>query len=240
MKFPSPLIPGRLIRRYKRFLADVRLADGRTITAHCPNTGAMLGCREPESRVWLSESANPRRRYPHTWEIVETSSGISVGIHTGRTNDLAAEAFARGLLDDVARSGRLRREVSVADLGCRIDFLAEAGNGAGADCFVEVKNVTAAVEEGVALFPDAVSVRAVRHLESLITLIGRGYRAALCFCVQRSDVRAVRPAAEIHPEYAAALRRAAAAGVKLAGFRCSVSPEAIEPLERIRVESDVV
>jgi sugar fermentation stimulation protein A len=232
------MITGRLIRRYKRFLADVEVASGEVITAHCPNTGAMLGCREPGSRVWLSESDNPRRRYRHTWELVESAPGVLVGIHTGRTNRLAAEALSQGLLGDVVKVRELKREVSVADLGCRIDFMVEAEDGP--DCYLEIKNVTAAVEKGVALFPDAVSERAVRHLDSLIRLVDRGYRAALCFCVQRSDVHAVRPAAEIHPEYASALARAAAAGVRVAGFRCCVSPARIEPVDRVRVEVDVV
>ncbi|MGD8964563.1 MAG: DNA/RNA nuclease SfsA [Gammaproteobacteria bacterium] len=232
------MITGRLIRRYKRFLADVRLSSGEVITAHCPNTGAMLGCREPGSRIWLSESDNPKRRYRHTWELVETAPGVLVGIHTGRTNRLAAEALSQGLLADVVKVRGLKREVSVADLGCRIDFLVETQDGP--DCYMEIKNVTAAVEKDVALFPDAVSERAVRHLDSLVTLVDRGHRAALCFCVQRSDVRAVRPASEIHPEYATALARAAAAGVQIAGFRCRVSTDRIEPVERVRVEVDVV
>jgi sugar fermentation stimulation protein A len=238
MELPAPMITGRLIRRYKRFLADVELSSGEVITAHCPNTGAMLGCREPGSRVWLSESDNPKRRYRHTWELVESAPGVLVGIHTGRTNRLAAEALSQGLLADVVKVRGLRREVSVTDLGCRIDFLVEAHDGP--DCYMEIKNVTAAVEKDVALFPDAVSERAVRHLDSLVTLADRGHRAALCFCVQRSDVRAVRPAAEIHPEYATALARAASAGVQIAGFRCRVSADRIEPVDRVRVEMDVV
>lgn len=238
MKLPSPLLSGRLVRRYKRFLADVRLADGQTITAHCPNTGAMLGCQAPLAPVWLSESDNPRRRYRHTWEIVEADGGVLVGIHTGRTNDLAAEAVSSALLDDVLPGRTARREVSVADLGCRIDFLLEGTEGP--PTYMEVKNVTAAVEEGVALFPDAVSDRAVRHLDSLVRLVERGYGAIICFCVQRADVRIVRPAAEIHPGYAEALKRAVRAGVTPVGFRCSVSPDRIEPLDRVRVEVDVV
>lgn len=238
MKLPLPLISGRLIRRYKRFLADVRLADGQEITVHCPNTGAMLGCRDPGAPVWISESANPRRRYPHTWEIVESRPGVLVGIHTGRTNNLMAEALAGGMLDDLVSVRDTRREVSIADLGCRIDFLLETTDGP--DCFLEVKNVTAAVEEGVALFPDAVSDRAVRHLNSLVRLVERGHRAILCYCVQRADVQSVRPAAAIHPGYARALARAAAVGVEVAGFRCSVTPGVIEPLDRVRIEVDVV
>lgn len=239
MKLPSPLLAGRLIRRYKRFLADVKLDDGRELTVHCPNTGAMLGCREPGSRVWLSESDNPRRRYRHTWEIVESAPGVLVGIHTGRTNDLAAEAIETGLLEELARPAEVRREVTVADLGCRIDFLLQAGRDSPA-CYLEVKNVTAAVDRGVAVFPDAVSDRAVRHLDSLVELVRRGHEAAICFCVQRSDVDTVRPAADIHPAYAEALARAAREGVRLMGFRCLVTPGLIEPRAQVRVEADVV
>jgi len=129
--------------------------------------------------------------------------------------------------------------VTVADLNCRIDFLLKANDG-GADCYLEVKNVTAAVEDGVALFPDAVSERAVRHLESLIRLTERGYRAALCFCVQRSDVHTVRPAIEIHPDYARTLAVAADRGVRLAAIRCRLSPATIEPVDRVRVRVDMV
>ena len=238
MKLPSPLLSGRLLRHYKRFLADVRLADGQTITAHCPNTGAMLGCQATGSPVWLSESDNPRRRYRHTWEIVETDGGVLVGIHTGRTNTLAAEAVSAGMLDDVLPGRSARREVSVAEQGCRIDFLIEGAERPS--CYLEVKNVTAAVENGVALFPDAVSDRAVRHLDTLVRLVEKGYGAAICFCVQRADVRVVRPAAEIHPGYAVALKRAVDAGVATVGFRCRVSPDRIEPMDRVRVEVDVV
>jgi len=239
LKFPTALLSGRLIRRYQRFLADVRLDDGRELTAHCPNTGAMLGCMTPGSRVWLSESDRPGRRYRCTWEMVETTPGLIVGINTARTNGLAEEALGLGLLDDVFRARRWRREVTVPDLGCRIDFLLEADDG-GADCYLEVKNVTAAVEDGVALFPDAVSDRAVRHLHSLVQLVERGYRAVLCFCVQRPDVHTVRPAAEIHPEYARALARAADGGVRMTAIRCRVAPDAIEPEERVRVQVNVV
>lgn len=239
MKLPAPLVSGRLIKRYKRFLADVRLDDGGELTAHCPNTGAMLGCMTPGSRVWLSESDNPRRRYRHTWEIVESSPGVLVGINTARTNGVVEEALSRGLLDDVMSIRGWRREVAVHDLGCRIDFLLESADR-GPDCYLEVKNVTAAVEDGMAMFPDAVSERAVRHVESLVRLVERGYRAALCYCVQRGDVHTVRPAAEIHPGYARALAAAVDRGVEVMGIRCQVLPGAIEPQERVRIQADMV
>jgi sugar fermentation stimulation protein A len=239
LKLPEPLLSGRLIRRYKRFLADVRLDDGRELTAHCPNTGAMLGCMTPGSRVWLSESDNPRRRYPHTWELVESSPGVLVGINTARTNGLVEEALGRGLLDDVMGVRGWRREVVVHDLGCRLDFLVESADS-GPDCYLEVKNVTAAVDGGVAIFPDAVSDRAVRHVESLVRLVERGHRAALCYCVQRGDVHTVRAAVEIHPDYARALAAAADRGVEVMGIRCRVLPGKIVPGQRVRIQADMV
>jgi sugar fermentation stimulation protein A len=239
MRFTQGLLGASLIRRYKRFLADVRLDTGERLTAHCPNTGAMLGCDVPGSRVWLSESDNPRRKYRHTLEIVETESGVVVGVHTGRTNGIAREAIEAGLLPELGVVGQIRPEVPVPEHGARMDFLLEGAAGEP-DCYLEVKNVTAAVESGIALFPDAVSTRAVRHLETLIRLVEKGHRAAICFCVQRSDVHTVRPAVEIHPEYARRLRDAGLAGVRLLGFRCRVSDAAIVPSDRVRVEADVV
>jgi len=239
LKLPEPLLSGQLIRRYKRFLADVRLDDGRVLTVHCPNTGAMLGCMTPGSRVWISEADNPRRRYAYTWELVEASPGTLVGINTARTNGLAEEALDQGLLDDFMGIRGWRREVLVRDLGCRFDFLLESADQ-GPDCYLEVKNVTAAVEDGVAMFPDAVSERAVRHLDSLVKLVERGYRAALCYCVQRGDVNCVRPAAEVHPGYARALTAAVKRGVGVMGIRCRVLPGRIEPTERVRIREDMV
>lgn len=239
MHFDQTLLGGTLIRRYKRFLADVAPDRGDPLTAHCPNTGAMLGCDVPGSRVWLSESDNPRRKYRHTLELVETESGALVGVHTGRTNGIAREAVVSGLFPELGAVEGIRSEVTVREHGSRIDFVL-GGVGDEPDCYLEVKNVTAAVEAGVALFPDAVSTRAVRHLETLMRLVEAGHRAAICFCVQRSDVHTVRPAVEIHPQYAVALRDAATAGVTVLAFRCEVSDAGIVPSERVRVEVDVV
>lgn len=239
MQFDQTLIRGTLIRRYKRFLADVTPDGGDPLTAHCPNTGAMLGCDVPGSTVWLSESDNPRRKYRHTLELVQTGSGALVGVHTGRTNAIAREAVVSGFFPELGAVKQIRSEVRVPEHASRIDFVLGGADGEE-DCYLEVKNVTAAVEAGVALFPDAVSTRAVRHLETLKRLVETGHRAAICFCVQRSDVHTVRPAVEIHPGYAAALRDAAAAGVALLAFRCRVSPSGVVPSERVRVEVDVV
>jgi len=239
MEFGQPLIPARLLRRYKRFLADVELADGSHLTVHCPNTGAMLGCDHPGARVWLSRSDNPRRRYPHTWEMVEVEPRRIVGINTGRTNRLIEEALVSGVIKELAGFVALRREVRLSEYRTRIDFLLEY-RGSVPDCYLEVKNVTAAVSDRVALFPDAVSTRAVRHLEVLTELVAQGQRAALCYCAQRSDVDRVRPAVEIDPAYADALARARAAGVRVLAYGCRVEPDRIAVERRIDVQADVV
>lgn len=218
MEFDRPLLPGRLIRRYKRFLADVELDGGGQVTCHCPNTGAMLGCASPGLRVWLSPSHNPRRRLAFTWEQVETETGVRVGIHTGRANALVAEALSGGLPAALAGWSVAAREVNVPEQSMRADFRLAGPSGAG-NAYLEVKNVTAAVTDGVALFPDAVSSRGARHLEVLGRLASQGIAALLVYCVQRGDVSAVRPAAEIDPGYARALDRAREQGVRVFALR---------------------
>ncbi|ANB01079.1 DNA/RNA nuclease SfsA [Ectothiorhodospira sp. BSL-9] len=224
MILPDPLIPGTLRKRYKRFLADVTLDDGQEITAHCPNTGSMMGCMEPGSRVWLSRSDDPKRKYPHTWELVEARQGVLVGIHTGRSNALVEEAIRNSLLPTLASPTELRREVRYGRLRSRIDLLLTLDD---THCYVEVKNVTAAVDNGVAIFPDAVSTRGTRHLQELMAMVEDGHRAALVFCVQREDVTRVRPADEIDPDYGHWLRRAAQAGVEILALGARVSPREI-------------
>lgn len=219
MKWPAPLAQGRLIRRYQRFLADVDL-EGTPVTAHCPNTGSMLGCAEPGSRVWLSRAANPSRKLPWTWEMVE-AGGTLVGINTGRANALVREALESGMVPQLAGYGALRQEVRYGRESSRADFL--LSGGPRKPCYVEVKNVTAAVQSGVALFPDAVSERGTRHLRELMAMVRAGHRAALVFCVQRSDVEEVRPADEIDPEYGRTLRKALKAGVETMALRARVN-----------------
>lgn len=222
MRFAPPLQPARLIRRYKRFLADVELPDGSRTTVHCPNTGAMLGCATPGMAVYLSRAANPDRKYPLTWELVEALPRMWVGIHTGRTNALVREALLDGTLRELAGYRAIQGEVKLHQ-GFRVDFLLR-DHGSRPDCCLEVKNVTAAVTDGVALFPDAVSERASRHLRELMALVATGQRAALCYCVQRDDVKEVRPADEIDPVYGATLREALAAGVEVVAYGARVSP----------------
>ena len=231
MRFPRPLVEGRLLRRYKRFLADIQLPGG-VITAACPNTGSMMGCLDAGNRVWLSESDSPTRKYRHTWELVEVG-GTIVGINTGLPNALVAEAIADGTLAELAGYASLRREVKFGEEGSRVDMLLE--DPAREPCYVEVKNVTAAADKGVALFPDCVSERGSKHLRELIRLRARGLRPVQVYCVQRGDVREVRPADGIDHEYGRMLREAIAAGVEVLAYRAEVTPSEVRLLERIPV-----
>ncbi len=238
MRFAAPLVAGRLVRRYKRFLADVELEGGGAITAACPNTGSMLGCCEPGSRVWLSESDSPTRKYRHTWELVEVrvpgrARAVVVGINTGLPNRLVAEAASAGVAAELGGYSTIRHEVLFGEERSRVDLVLESPGRPA--CYVEVKNVTAAVEDGVALFPDAVSERGARHLRELSRLAAKGIRAVQFYCVQRGDVREVRPADAIDPAYGKALREAAAAGVELLAYRAKVSTAGVALAARIPV-----
>ncbi len=237
MHFPDPLIPGELLRRYKRFLADVRLDGGETVTAHCPNTGSMLGVNRPGSRVWLSRSDNPRRKLAYTLELVEAEPLAArtpswAGIHTGRANALVREALELGRLPELAGFDGIRAEARLGERS-RTDLLLDF---AGQPCFLEVKNVTAAVSKGEGFFPDAVSERATRHLRELTAVVGAGARAAVVFCVQRDDVARVRPADHIDPVFGQALRAARRSGVELYALGASVSPVEISLIRRLEVD----
>src|SRR5574343_243807 len=186
MRFDPPLLEGRLIRRYQRFLVDVETPDG-VLNAHCPNTGSMQGCLVPGSRVWVSPASNPARKLAWTWELVETAPGVVVGVHTGRSNALVREALEAGLLPELAAYGRVRPEVRYGQ-GSRVDFLLQQAGLP--DCYLEVKNVTAAV-----------AGRGRRHLEEMAAMVAAGRRAVLVFCVQREDVARVRPAVALDPAY---------------------------------------
>ncbi len=225
IRYPVPLTEGVLVRRYQRFLADVQLPDGAVVTAHCPNTGAMLGCQAPGSRVWLSAATRPGRRCAFTWELVEVEGGTLVGVHTGRTNGLAAAALAARLLPGLREYAEVTAEVRVPEAGVRFDFRLR---GAGLpDYYLEVKNVTAAVTNRRALFPDAVSERAARHARELARLRRGGARAGVLFCAQRADVDVVQPADAIDPAYGSALRAAAADGVDVMAVGARATPAGI-------------
>lgn len=231
MIFPTKLVQGRLIRRYKRFLADVQLPGG-VVTAACPNTGSMMGCCEPGSRVWLSESASATRKYRHTWEIVEVGE-VMVGINTSLPNALVAEAVAGGTLAELAGYASVRREVGFGEERSRIDLVLE--HPERAPCYVEVKNVTAAASGRVALFPDCVSERGAKHLRELMRLKAAGLRPVQLYCVQRGDVDEVRPADAIDPRYGRTLREAVEAGVEVLAYRAKVTAREVRLERRIPV-----
>ena len=224
MDFPQPLIPALLVKRYKRFLADVRLEDGTEMTVHVPNTGSLLGCAEAGLRIWLSDSGNSERKYRFTWEQVCVGSA-RVGINTHRANGLVGEALDGGLLQMLSGYDGRRAEVRYGVENSRIDWLLT--HPGRPNCYVEVKNVTAAVEAGVALFPDAVSMRGTKHLREMMRCVAGGERAMLVFCVQRDDVSEVRPADSIDPEYGRTLREALEAGVEAVACAATLSDRKI-------------
>lgn len=235
MRFPAPLIPATLVRRYKRFLADVVLPDGSETTVHVANPGAMLGIAASGSRVLLSRSANPDRKLPLSWELVEVDFGNGaewVGVNTGHPNRLVEEAIASGMVPQLAGYPRLRREVKYGKAS-RVDFLLERDGEPS--CFVEVKNVHMMRRPGRAEFPDCVTARGARHLDDLAAEVARGARAVMVYLVQVGSAESVAFARDIDPAYGAAFDRARAAGVEAIALSCRVSPDGIEAERAIPV-----
>ncbi len=227
MKFASPLIRGRLIKRYKRFLADVKLDDGTTITCTCPNTGSMLGLTGPGAIVWLSQSDNPTRKYRHTWEMIENDAGAGptlVGINTAHPNKIVAQAIEAGRMAPLKGYQSLKREQKYG-ANSRIDILLEDDTKGRA--YVEIKNVHLMRQAGLAEFPDSVTERGAKHLAELAEMARAGHRAVMVYLVQRADANALSLAADIDPGYAHAFTSAAAAGVEALAYRCRLSPDEI-------------
>ncbi len=218
MNYPRPLVAGTLLRRYKRFLADVEI-HGERVTVHCPNTGAMTGCDLAGSRVWCLPSDNPKRKYPLTWELVESPSGALVCVHSARANRLVGDALAEDRLAPFAPAGKWRSEVPFPDSKARCDFACPEG---APPTYIEVKAVTLAGPGGQGWFPDAPSVRAHRQLATLATLAGEGVRAVLVYVALRNDVRMVAAARDIDPRYADAVADARAAGVEVLAWSAEV------------------
>ena len=187
---------------------------------HCPNTGSMKNCQTPGSRIWYSRASNPKRKYPHTWEIVEVDSLDLVGINTHRANQLVVEAIKAGTVQQLRGYGQLETEVPYGEQSSRIDILLRGATSRvnQADCYVEVKNVSLGMGKGLGLFPDAVTRRGQKHLQELMSMSAHGYRAVLFFCVQHSGIQRVSPADEIDPEYGRLLRQAASQGVELMAY----------------------
>ncbi len=224
MRFSEPLIPGRLLRRYKRFLADIALESGEEVVAHCANPGSMLGLAEPGMAVWLSRSDNPARKLRYSWELVDADGGL-VGINTSRPNGIVAEAIEAERIPELAGYGTTRREVRYGK-NSRIDLLLEEDGRP--PCYVEVKNVTLRRHTATAEFPDSVTQRGAKHLEELAGVARDGGRAVMFFLVQRGDCERLELAADIDPAYAQAFGAAVNAGVEALCYSCKVGPEAIE------------
>ena len=232
MRYASPLVRGRLVRRYKRFLADIDLEGGETVTAHCANPGSMLGVAEPGAEVWLSRSPNPKRKLALTWELIRIGSSL-VGINAMQANPIVAEAIAAGAIAELAGYARARREVRYGK-GSRIDILLE--DDARPPCFVEIKNVHLARRPPLAEFPDAVTARGAKHLAELAHVVADGARAVMVYLVQREDCDRFALAADIDPAYGAAFARAATHGVEMLVYGCRITPEEIQVDRRLGFE----
>jgi sugar fermentation stimulation protein A len=231
MRFPAPLLRGRLVQRYKRFLADVKLETGEAVTAHCANSGSMRGVSEPGAEVWLSPAAKAERKLRYDWEMIRVGPGL-VGINTMHPNRIVGEAIVAGAIPELAGYGGLRREVRYGR-NSRIDILLE--DDGRPPCYVEVKNVHLRRGE-VAEFPDAVTARGAKHLGELAEVARGGARAVMVYLVQRGDCDAFRLAADIDPGYAEAFRSVTAAGVEALAYACRLTTEEIAVERRIPIE----
>ena len=226
MEFQTPLIKGTLVKRYKRFMADVELDDGSVVVAHCANSGSMLSVNEPGADVWISPATNPDRKLKFTWELIRIGDAM-VGINTSHPNKLVADAIEDGTIKELGGYASLRREVKYGK-NSRIDILLE--DDERPKCYVEVKNVTMRrdLSPGApADFPDSVTSRGKKHLEELSDMITEGHRAVMMYLVQRDDADSFAIAKDIDPEYAEALQKAQKAGLEVLCYDCAISPETI-------------
>ncbi|WP_428035163.1 DNA/RNA nuclease SfsA [Amphritea sp.] len=216
---------GRLIKRYKRFLADIELDDGRQLTVHCPNTGSMKNCADPGSEVWIQDSGNPQRKYLFGWELVQVEGRFWACINTGRANALIREAIETGVISELQGYDLIRQEVKYGDENSRIDLLLEASQRPL--CYVEIKNVTLLEQHGCGTFPDAVTSRGAKHLRELMLMVAQGHRAVLMFCVPHTGIQQVSPADHIDPAYGQLLREAVAAGVEVYAYGATITPQEV-------------
>ena len=236
MKFEAPLVVGTLVKRYKRFLADVELKSGEVVTAHCANSGSMKGLNTPGSTVYLLPNQNPKAKLDWRWEMIDAGSSL-VGINTARPNAIVEEAILAGTIKELAGYARLRREVKYGK-NSRIDILLEGPVGGSGKCYVEVKSVT--LREGdAAKFPDSVTVRGTKHLRELMDMAAEGHRAVMVYLVQRSDCMRFGMAEEIDPTYANTVREASKAGVELLCYECDLSEAGITVAGTLPIEIKV-
>lgn len=235
MQFKSPLVRGKLVRRYKRFMADVVLDSGGTVTAACPNTGSMLGLTDVGNGVWLSRSESPTRKYPHTWELVEIPNQGLVGINTAQPNRIVAEAIGKGKISDLRGYATLRNEVKYGE-NSRIDILLE--DTKRPPCYVEIKNVHFFREPGLAEFPDCVTERGTKHLVELSNMVKEGARAIMIYLIQCRNPSRFALADDKDRTYFDEFRRARAAGVEALALTCHVSTSEITVDRNIPVLED--
>ncbi|MFT4815860.1 MAG: sugar fermentation stimulation protein A [Pseudohongiellaceae bacterium] len=220
MQLQKKLQEGVLLKRYKRFLADITTQEGESITIHCPNTGSMKNCQEPGSRIWYSDSENPKRKYACTWELVEVDNKHIVGINTGLANKLVHEAITSNRIIELTAYESIRTEVAYGEQKSRIDLLLEGtAEDPDAMCYVEVKNVSLGLGDGLGSFPDAVTTRGQKHLQELLHMHSLGHRAVMLFCVQHSGIQRIIPADNVDPEYGRLLREVASNGVEVIAYR---------------------
>ncbi|MBE1294522.1 MAG: DNA/RNA nuclease SfsA [Rhodobacteraceae bacterium] len=224
MRFQTPLVPAVLLRRYKRFLADVRLEDGREVTAHCANPGSMMGLKDEGIKVWLEPNDDPKKKLKYGWRLVEHENGHFTGVDTSVPNRALKAALLAHEIPELADYETVRPEVKYGS-NSRIDFLL-SGEGRK-DLYLEVKSVTLSRENGVSEFPDSVTARGAKHLEELMAMIEQGHDAMMLYLVQRTDAARVTLAPDIDPTYAETFQRARAAGVKVLAYGCDISPTEI-------------
>ncbi len=229
MKLSTPLYRGKLIQRYKRFLSDIELEDGQIVTSHCPNSGSMKGCTIPGNPVLLSYNGNPKRKLHYTWELIKVNEGW-VGINTNHPNKLVKEAIEMELIPQLRGSTGIRPEVKYGS-SSRIDLLLEYPQQ---KCYVEVKNVTL-VEDGIAKFPDAVTLRGQKHLKELREMVRQRHRGVIFFVIHREDARQFAPADEIDPEYGKILREVINAGVEILAYQTKINPPEVKITEPIPI-----
>lgn len=223
MKLPSPLVPGRLIQRYKRFLADIELDSGEIVTAHCANPGSMMGLKEPGIKVWLSRSDNPKRKLGYSWELLQLGEAW-IGINTAHPNRIVEEAILAGTITELTGYEHLRREVKYGQ-NSRIDLL--LSDDKRPDCYVEVKNVHLLRQPGLVEFPDSVTKRGAKHLVELGDMVQAGHRAVMLYLVQRTDGDRFCFAKDIDPAYAKAFEEARKRGVEAYIYACHICEEEI-------------
>ena len=233
--FPAPLVRGTLVKRYKRFLADVCLEGGQEITAHCPNTGSMKTCWNEGDEVWLSKSDNAKRKLPYTWELTKTQGGY-IGVNTARPNQVVEWAIYQKLIPELCQWTELKREVAYGNEKSRIDIRLNLEKSEKEEndryCFIEIKNTTLYLDRQIQ-FPDAVTLRGQKHIRELVEQVRLGHRGVMFYFVNRPEGDTFAPADSIDPEYGKLLRQAQENGVEILAYRGQGTPEGYQIGEKM-------